>query len=400
MALYSYTAIAPGSPAKNVTIEADDPREAEQKLRSLKLVPVRFHGEVDAAHGVRGGFRAGKVDVLDFTAQLAPLLGSAIPLEKAIAIIAEGADRPEQKEFVQSLRQGLHEGRKFSELVKGYGDLFPGYYAHLVETGEESGCLAEVVEQLHHFMEENRELKDFIVTSSIYPAVVLSITVIVIVLMFTVFVPHFAGTFANMGRELPGSIVFLMSLSSVIGHLLWVLPCGVLALWFGLRAGLGKTRFAELRGALKLHIPLLGKLQTELEIGKFVRTLAILVGNHVDIINTIRIAVRVIQNPVIRDSFSDLEPRLRGGEKLSAALADNPFVPAGLASKLRVGEESGNSGLMLERSASAIENGARRTIKRLLSLFEPMTIVVLALVIALVVSAIFLAVMEMNSLGS
>ena len=400
MALYSYTAIAAGSPAKTVTIEADTPREAEQKLRSLKMVPVRFHGETEAGFGGGTVFRSGKVDVLDFTAQLAPLLGSAIPLERAIAIIAEGAERPEQKQFVRAVRQGLHEGRKFSELVRGYGPLFPGYYANLIETGEETGCLPEVVAELRRFMEESRELKDFIVTSSIYPAVVLSITVLVIILMFTVFVPHFAATFANMGRELPASLVFLTGLSSVMIHLLWIAPCVVLGGWFGLRVLLGEERRRELRGAAMLKIPLLGKLRIELEIGKFIRTLAILVSNHVDIIKTVRIAVKVIQNPVIRNSFGNLEPRLRSGEKLSAALGGNPFIPSGLASKLRVGEESGNSGLMLERSAAALEAGARRSIKRLLGLFEPMVIVVLALVIATVVVAIFLAVMEMNSLGN
>lgn len=398
MALYAYTAVAPGEPSKRVTIEADNQREAEQKLRSLKLLPVRFHGEVDAAHSNGAIFRASKIDVLGFTSQLAPLLSSSIPLERAIAIIAEGTAEPEQKQFVVALRQGLHEGKKFSELTRGYGTLFPGYYANLIETGEETGCLPEVTGELQRFMEESRELKDFIVTSSIYPMVVLTITVVVMILMFTVFVPQFARTFANMGRELPGSMVFLMTLSTVMSYAVWLVPLGLISLWFGLRSYLGIDRLRELRAAAMLRIPVLGKLIVELEIGKFIRTLSILVSNHVDIIKTVRIATRVIQNPLIRKSFDDVEPRLRGGEKLSAALTGNPFVPPSLPSRLRVGEESGNSGLMLVRAAVYLEEGARRSIKRLLGLFEPMIIIVLALGIAIVVVSIFLAVMEMNSI--
>ncbi|MPN06348.1 putative type II secretion system protein F [bioreactor metagenome] len=252
--------------------------------------------------------------------------------------------------------------------------------------------------ELQRFMEESRELKDFIVTSSIYPMVVLTITVVVMILMFTVFVPQFARTFANMGRELPGSMVFLMTLSTVMSYAVWLVPLGLISLWFGLRSYLGIDRLRELRAAAMLRIPVLGKLIVELEIGKFIRTLSILVSNHVDIIKTVRIATRVIQNPLIRKSFDDVEPRLRGGEKLSAALTGNPFVPPSLPSRLRVGEESGNSGLMLVRAAVYLEEGARRSIKRLLGLFEPMIIIVLALGIAIVVVSIFLAVMEMNSI--
>ncbi|MBO5924285.1 MAG: type II secretion system F family protein, partial [Lentisphaeria bacterium] len=169
MALYLYKAIAPGEAAKEVTIEAENLHEAEQKLRRMNLLPVKFLREVDPAQSEKSFLHRSKIDVLDMTEQLSALLNSAIPLERALAIIAEGAGNPEQHEFIQTLRQGLHEGRKFSELIRSYGALFPGYYANLIETGEETGRLPEVLEELRRFMAESRELKDFIVTSSIYP---------------------------------------------------------------------------------------------------------------------------------------------------------------------------------------------------------------------------------------
>ena len=122
-------------------------------------------------------------------------------------------------------------------------------------------------------------------------------------------------------------------------------------------------------------------------------------STHVDIIRTVRISIRVIQNQVIRASFSDLERRLKGGEKLSASLSNNPFLPPGLASKIRVGEESGTVGPMLTRSADHIEEGTRRKVKRLLSLFEPVVIVFLAMMVLIVVVSIFMAIMELNEVG-
>ena len=397
MALYLYRAIAPGEAAREVTVEAENQREAEQKLRHMNMLPVKFLREVDPAQSEKRLLGRSKIDVLDMTEQLSALLNSAIPLERALSIIAEGAANSEQREFVQALRQGLHEGRKFSDLIRSYGSLFPGYYANLIETGEETGRLPEVLEELRRFMAESRELRDFIVTSSIYPVVVLAVAILVTILMFAVFVPRFVTQFENMGRDLPGSMVFLMNMSDVVvfGSLTLVVLAIVAPLV--LRQVLGKERLAEIKAQIILRLPLFGALHTAVEMGKFVRTLAILISNHVDIIKTVRIAGKVIQNPVIRGSFNELEHKLKSGLKLSAALEGNKFLPKGLASRLRVGEESGTSGAMLMKAASHVEEDTRRQIKRLLSMFEPLVIVGLALVVMTVVLAIFMAIMELNS---
>lgn len=397
MALYLYRAIAPGEAAREVTVEAENQREAEQKLRHMNMLPVKFLREVDPAQSEKRLLGRSKIDVLDMTEQLSALLNSAIPLERALSIIAEGAANSEQREFVQALRQGLHEGRKFSDLIRSYGSLFPGYYANLIETGEETGRLPEVLEELRRFMAESRELRDFIVTSSIYPVVVLAVAILVTILMFAVFVPRFVTQFENMGRDLPGSMVFLMNMSDVVvfGSLTLVVLAIVAPLV--LRQVLGKERLAEIKAQIILSLPLFGALHTAVEMGKFVRTLAILISNHVDIIKTVRIAGKVIQNPVIRGSFNELEHKLKSGLKLSAALEGNKFLPKGLASRLRVGEESGTSGAMLMKAASHVEEDTRRQIKRLLSMFEPLVIVGLALVVMTVVLAIFMAIMELNS---
>lgn len=400
MSRFRYIVCAPGNRSEPCEIEADSPREAVAKLRSRNLTPIRFCGEADAANeGLLLVRRKLKFDCCDFTAQLAVLLQANIPLERALAIIAESAAEPGLAEFCNSLRQGLHEGKKFSELIRSYGSAFPGFYANLIETGEETGCLPEVTGELRRFLSESRELREFIISSSIYPLAVLGIVLCVTILMFTVFVPRFTQIFADMGRELPGSMVFLTSAGSVIGYGCVIVPAVGIALWGVLTWRLGREGFAELRGYLMTRVPVFGKLKVELEIGKFMRTFAILVSNHVDIIKTVRIAIRVIGNRTVRGSFSGLEGKIRGGEKLSSALRGNPYLPPGLASKIRVGEESGDVGAMLTASADAIEEAGRRKIKRLLSLFEPAVIVFLAGMVLIVVVSIFMAIMEINQVN-
>lgn len=399
MALYKYLAAAKGEQPHDMLIEADNEKEALSKLRSRHVMPVRFYGEVSVGGGGRLMFRRSRIDTYDFTRQLAPLLNSFIPLEKALGIIAESAVEPEQRDFVNSLRQGLHEGKKFSELVRSHGSLFPGYYANLIESGEETGCLPEVVGQLYKFMGESKELKDFIISSSIYPLAILSITLVVTVLLFTVFVPRFAKIFQDMGREMPPSMNFLLGVSAFASWAWWLIPCAAVGIWTGLKRFFGAEAFHYNYSKFLLSLPLFGRIIVDLEMCKYIRTLSILIANHVEIIRTVKISGRIIHNPVIAKAFADIARKLKGGAKLSAALAGNRFVPSGMVPMLRVGEESGTVGEMLSRIATHLESDTRLKIKRLLSLFEPAVIVFLALVVLVVVVSIFVAMMEINSIS-
>lgn len=399
MALFKYMAAGKGASPQEVLIDAPDAKEALAKLRSRQLTPILFCGEVAVGGGGRFSLRRSRIDVYAFTRQLAPLLDSFIPLEKALSIIAEGAVEQEQRNFVNSLRQGLHEGKKFSELIRSHGTLFPGYYANLIESGEEAGCLPEVVKQLYGFMGESKELKDFIVSSMIYPLAILGVTVVVTILLFTVFVPRFAKIFADMGRAMPPSMTFLTTVSAIASYAWWMIPLGLWGAYYFLRRRYGdellKLRFYQ----YLLSLPVLGKIIVDLEMCKYIRTLSILIANHVEIIRTMKISCRIITNPVISKAFSDIGRKLKGGSKLSHALIGNPYIPAEMVPMLRVGEESGTVGEMLNRIASHLETDTRRRVKNLLSLFEPAVIVFLALMVLIVVVSIFIAMMDINSIN-
>ena len=399
MSLYRYIAAAPGEEPHEILIEADSLREAQGKLRSRKLTPIRFCGEAGLAADGHSAWKRNKIDTCQFTRQLAPLLAANIPLERALAIIADSAANPEQKQFVNAMRQGLHEGKKFSDLVRSQGNLFPGYYANLVESGEESGCLPQAVAELYKFMSENRELKGFIISSSIYPLAILGVTLIVTILLFTVFVPRFAKIFADMGREMPPSMSFLMGAGTFFSYAWWLIPLAVISVWMLLKHQWGKELLHYRISGLLLKLPALGKIIVDLEMCRYIRTLAILLANHVEIIRTVRIAGKIIVNPVVSEAFDHIDKKLKGGEKLSAALQGNTYIPQETVPMLRVGEETGSVGEMLERIATNLEQDTRTKIKRLLSLFEPAVIVFLALVVLVVVVSIFAAMMEINSIN-
>ena len=256
-----------------------------------------------------------------------------------------------------------------------------------------------MVRELHKFMGESKELKDFIISSSVYPSAIMAITLLVTVLLFTVFVPRFANIFTDMGREQPPSMQFLLGVSEFAKYAWWMIPLACIGFWYALKKIIGEEELKFKIAGQVIKLPLFGRIVIDLEMCKYVRTLSILIGNHVEIIRTVRISGKIISNPVIAKAFGSIDRKLKGGDKLSAALAGNPYVPSGMTPMLRVGEESGNVGPMLEKIASNLESDTKLKIKRLLSLFEPAVIVFLAVVVLIVVVSIFVAMMEINSIS-
>ncbi len=397
MAIYRYLAGSNAKNAKEVFIEADSQTDSLARLRRMNLIPVRFLGEGNMEQGKSGTARR-KVDIYAFTRELTVLLRSNVPLEKALALIADSAETDEQKSFVSGFRQGLHEGKSFSGLIRQHGRLFPSYYANLIETGEETGCLPEVMTEINKFMEESQNLKEFMVSSSIYPAVILLVSVVMLLALFVYFVPKFSGVFEQMGRELPFSMQMLIVMSHIFKHACWIVPVVAVGGYFSLKTWLGAARLRYLRSAILLKTPILGKLTVDLEMCRFLRTLGILVSNNVEIIRTVNIAAKVIKHEPIYQSFIDLGGKLKSGLKLSGALNGNHYLPAGAAAMLRMGEESGEVGNMLNNLAARLDEQTRRNIKRLLSLFEPVVIISLAGIILVVVIGIFVSILEMNAI--
>ena len=324
MGLYKYIGAARNEKPREVLIEADNEKEAREKLRVRGIVPVKLLGE-STVEKQRFALKRSKVNTFEFTRELAPLLDSYIPLERALSIIAESAHEKEQRDFVTSMRQALHEGKKFSEIVRSHGSLFPPYYANLIESGEETGCLPEVVRELHKFMGESKELKDFIISSSVYPSAIMAITLLVTVLLFTVFVPRFANIFTDMGREQPPSMQFLLAVSEFAKYAWWMIPLACIGFWYALKKFIGEEELKFKIAAQVIKLPLFGRIIIDLEMCKYVRTLSILIGNHVEIIRTVRISGKIISNPVVAKAFPPLTASSRAVTNFLPPLRGTPM---------------------------------------------------------------------------
>ena len=395
MPLFRYKVSDPAGKVGELLIEGDSQADAARRLQRRGVVPLAFLGEGAAAQRQRGWLKKG-VDVTDFTERLVPLLDANIPLERALAILGDEPDNPPLQRMVSDLRRGLHEGRKFSDLIRDQGTLFPPVYAGVVEAGEEAGALPQVMGQLRAFLASAAELRSFILSSSIYPAFIAVTGLAMMGFVLGGIVPKFAASLAGAGIQSQATD-FLMALSTGLRTHWWV------AVLLVVLAGGFLRQLRQPEGALRrwwddlvVRLPLFGKLTLDSNLSRFSRTMAILMRSGVPLLHTVSIASRVIQNHAIRSSLDEVSGELRQGQKISGALSKSRFVPSLMLRMVAVGEETGNVEEMLDRVADRYEGDLRKSIKRLLSLFEPLVIVLLGLGIGLVVFLMFSAIMDMQ----
>jgi general secretion pathway protein F len=400
MPLFKYKVSDKTGAVSEVLIEGENEQDSLSRLRQRELMPLDFVGQFDSYTGTgkKKSFLLNDFDVYDFTNRLVPLLKAHIHLERALGIMAECMEKESSKQIVTDLRRGLHEGKKFSALLKSHGRRFPNIYPVLIEAGEETGSLPDVMDELHKFMNSRKEMRDFLVTSSIYPAIILSVTFGVVILLFTVFVPRFSKIFTDMGKPLPLPTKIMLYIGDFASSFWWV---GVLLAAFGIFSYFKYRKedwFIQKIDTFMLKLPLIGNLVQTVEISKYLRTMAILVKNHVHLLGSVNIALKVISNSQIIKSLSNLNTDLRSGTKLSQSLSRSPYISKNITQMLSIGEESGNIGGMLDNIADQYETDMKIKIKRLLALFEPAVILMLSVVVLAVVIAIFMAIMEMNKI--
>lgn len=395
MPLFKYKVSDPAGKVSEVLIEGDSQSDAARRVQRRGLIPLAFLGEGAAAQERKGFLRKG-VDVVDFTDRLVPLLEANIPLERSLAILGDEPDNPPLQRLVGDLRRGLHEGRKLSDLIRDQGSLFPPVYSGVVAAGEEAGALPQVMAQLRNFLTTAAELKSFIISSSIYPGFIAVAGIAMLSFVLGVIVPKFATSLAGAGIKSQATD-FLMAVSGAVRSYWWmilVLVAGIVWMVHEIRKADSPLRRWWDRTTVKL--PIFGKLVLFSNLSRFARTMSILMRSGVPLLNTVSIANRVIQNLTMRGSLDEVAGELRQGQKISGALSKSKYIPSMMLRMISVGEETGNVEEMLDRVADRYEADLRKSIKRLLSLFEPLIIVLLGIGIGLVVLLMFTAIMDMQ----
>lgn len=398
MPLFRFKAADRSGSVVETVIEGESQSDAVRRLRMRSLTPIDFLGEGEGDKSSKGFFKSSKFKVVEFTERLVPLLEAGIPLEKSLAIIEETMEKQSDADFIRDMRQGLHEGRKFSQLIRDRGNMFPRLYANIVEVGEEAGALPLVLKQLQIYLAERKEMRSYVVSASIYPMAIAFVCFGVVMFLLGFIVPKFGKILTKSKKEPAAVTQFLLDLSYIVQNY-WYVIFLLVALLIFIPVYLSRNEtYREHWDNFLLKIPLLGKIVVTSNVSTLVKTLSVMLKSGVHLLQAVQISARVIPNSVVRNSISSVASRLRQGEKLSNALAQSEYLPKLVIKMLAVGEETGNVEDMMERVGSRYDADLRAKIKTLLTLFEPVVIVCLGGIIAFIVVTMFLAISDITKM--
>ena len=341
--------------------------------------------------------RVDREDVLRFTAEMAVLLKAGLPLDRAMKVQIESAAEGVQKQLLQELLDALKGGKALSAGLEKRSGVFNHFYINMVRSGEASGHLADVLQELAAYLERAKTVRASVISALIYPAILAAVATLSVFVMLGYVVPEFEALFEDMGESLPlltQMIVGLGDLVSAWGWLLLLLS-GASVWWVRRWAATPAGR--EWLDLKSLTLPLVGSIMLKYEVARFARTMGTLLHNGVAMLRATDIAVGTVGNSLIRASLTELPQTIKRGGRLSQALDARVFSPVALQ-MVRVGEESGSLDTMLLELAQVSEGEVEDEVKRALTLLEPALILGMGGIIAIIIMGILMGILSVNTL--
>ena len=401
MPAYKFEALnADGKPTTGL-LEADNIKAARSQLRAQALIPMRVT-PVSSTRDVSSGasftrrvFSATGLAV--WTRQLAGLVGSGLPLERALTALSDEASSPRERELVAHLRAEVNAGSPFAQALATAPREFDEVYCGVVAAGEQSGALGLVLDRLADDLEEQQNLRSKLLAAALYPAIVSVIAVLIVVFLVTYVVPQVASVFASSKRALPALTVAMLNVSAFLRSYGWLVVLGVVAGGVSLSVMLRNEAFRKSFDATWLRLPLVGRLSRGYNAARFAGTLAMLANAGVPILKAVQAAAETLSNRAMRADALAALVQVREGAPLASALATKKRFPGLLAMFARLGEQTGKLPSMLDRAAKQLSAEVQRRAMQLATILEPLLIVTMGIIVLMIVLAVLLPIIQMNT---
>ena len=404
MTAYRYKALNPQGKIQKGIVEGDSERQVRVQLRGKSLRPV----EVEVANRPGASRSGGRVSLLRarvsagdlalLTRQLATLVPSNLPLDEALQAAAQQSRNARIKGMLLQVRSRVSEGHTLAYAMGEFPQVFSEMYRAMVNAGEHAGFLGPVLQQLADYTEQRQYTGQKLQMAMIYPFILIGVAIAVVVALMVFVVPELVGIFAHSSRELPLLTQVLIASSDFFRNYgLWLL-LGIVALVFALRWLLKNKARKKRWHRVLLRLPGLSRLVIALDTARFASTLSILMASGVPLLESLRIAGAVLTNLVLREESEKVAERVQEGGSLHRALEQGGHFPPMMVHMVASGEASGDLETMLERAASNQERELEMTLGTLMSLFEPLMVVVMGGMVLLIVLAILLPIFDLNTM--
>ena len=408
MPAYSFEAMQSDGKIRRGVIEADTARSARSMLRTQALVPLAVNAVSSGGASADGTtpsllqtnlfggrvFNATRLAI--WTRQLAGLVAAGLPLERALTALSDEAEDEKQRNLVAALRSEVNGGSPFGRALAQHPREFEPIYTAVIGAGEQSGHLGLVLERLADDLEERQALKSKLMAAALYPAIVTLVAIVIVMFLVGYVVPQVANVFAGTKRALPFLTVVMLTLSDVVRSYGWALLGALILIAVGMRISLRSEAFREKFDAATLTIPIVGRLARDYNAARFASTLAMLASAGLPILKALQAAAETLSNRAMRADALDALLLVREGAPLASALAQKKRFPGLVSMFARLGEQTGQLPVMLQRAAVQLSNEVQRRAMALATILEPLLIVAMGLVVMLIVLAVLLPIIQLN----
>ena len=400
METFDYTAIDKLGKRLSGSISAASAREARDQLRGRALTltdlkaakrkgPSRLTYERKISHK----------DLTQASRQLAILIDAATPIEESLKVVALQFEKSPMRQVLLDTRSRVVEGARLSEAMAAHPKTFDALFTAMVASGETSGRLAPVMERLAADLEAAQKVRRKILAATVYPIVLSVVALFVVVLLMVLVVPQVVEQFDTFGQELPVLTRAVMAISEWLQAYGFVAAIGIAIFILGLSQALKNTAFKTKWHGVKLRLPMIGKLTRNLNAARFARTIAGLIEAGTPSLTAMETARHTLKNNVMRDAVNEAAARVREGMAISAALKKTDVFPPLVTQMVAGGEASGNVGAMFSKSADYLESEFESVTSVTLSLLEPLIIIFLSIIVLLIIGAIFVPILRLNTLA-
>ena len=401
MPRFIYKAKSGPANIKEGVIEADNQSQAVLKLSKMGFFILSVEEETAAfikrSRGRLLFFKSIPLRVLsNFTRQLSNLLDSGLTMLNALSILIEQTENLYFRQVITNVRDDIRDGSTFSSALLKYPKVFSNLYVNMVSSGEISGSLEDVLKRLSDFMEKDEENISKVRSSMAYPALMAVVGLITIFILLTFVAPRLTAIFVDLGQALPLPTKILIWISSFLA-MFW--PIIIIGIVFGVIAFAKWSKTKEgktILDSLKIKIPLIGVFIQKVEIARFSRTLATLIGNGVPVIQALSTASNTVDNIPIKQDMEQARKDVVEGAPLSAGIKRSKNFPSMVTNMIAVGEESGTLERSLFKIADSYDVEIDRTIKTITSLLEPGLILFMGLIVGFIVIAMLLPIFQLN----
>jgi general secretion pathway protein F len=402
MATFYFRAVASDGKLRSGSLTGDNEKFVARELRKQGLTPV-YVGNAPKRSNIEirlprfgGGKRR---DILFFTQELSTLLNAGIPLDRCLSITSELTERAVFRQVVTDILRVLKGGRSLADSLATHPDYFTDLYVNMVRAGEASGSLASVFERLAEFERSRDDLRSYIISSLTYPALLASVGFASVFILLDFVVPRFAQVFTESRLKIPLPTQLMFDASTIVRQYWWIAAVTIVSVAVGMRLYVRTAAGRLWWDTLRLRIPLLGDALRKAETARFARAMATLIANGVPLVQSIGIAAAILNNRKISGALAAVSQGVKRGEGLAGPVKRAGMFPPLAAHLLTVGEETGRLDQMFARMADIYENDTRTAIRRFTSVFEPLVILTMGILVGALILSMLLAITGINELA-